>query len=153
MLRVNQLTGFGVSGSAAVITRISGADGTNLGAPPAAWFDNVVTGSTSGTFSVRYGKDYASARPLIQARVIGSTTRGTSTNTGTGGFEWRGSNDGSSWTVIQTLTGVANVNVAGWVATITLSIPQSWRYTDVFITNSAEDSSCFVAEIEFYEFV
>lgn len=135
------------------ITRISGLVGSNLGSPPAELFDNVVTGSNACSFDTRYGKNYGSARPLIQARILGSTTRGTNTNSGTGGFEWRGSSDGVNWTVIQTLTGVAGVGAANWVATVTLGSPQSWQYTDVFITNSFGDGSAFVAEIEFFEFV
>lgn len=130
---------------------ISGATGTNLGSPPAGLFDNVLTGSISCTFGTRYGKDYGSARPLSGVRVLGATTRGTNTNSGTGGIEWRVSSDGVSWTVLHTSTGIAGVGNPNWVAEFYLTSPQSWRYTDVSFSNSPGDNAAFVAEIQFFE--
>jgi hypothetical protein len=136
---------------AAVPSLISGGTGTNRGSPPAAWFDGVLTGADQGTFATWYGKDYGTPRSLVQARIVGATTRGTNTNGGTGGLTWRGSNNGTDWTAIDTVTGLSGVGSANWIATLTIGTPQSWRFTEVQVTNSASDSTLFLAEIQFFE--
>jgi hypothetical protein len=131
---------------------LAGAMGTLTGSPPAAWTDDTLTGSTAGAFSAYYGKDFGAGTPKTVSKfvVYGSTTRGTNTNGGTGTVYLEGSNDNASWAALGNSGAVASVGAANWVATVTVAAPASYRYYRWYVTDSAGDDSCYLAETVYY---
>lgn len=135
------------AGKASSTPGIISALGTDGGSPPAAWLDGILTGSTEGVWSQWYAKDFGAGKTVTKIRLVGATSRGANTNGGTGGIEAEHSDDGSTWTAAGSVTGVAGVNAANWIATLNLSAGshRHWRWRG---TNTAGDGSLFLAESE-----
>jgi hypothetical protein len=131
---------------------IPAGTGSNIGSPPAAWFDGVNTGATAGVFGTPYGKDYGAGAPKMvsKVRIIGATTRGTTTNTATATVVLESSDDGAAWTQIATSGAIAGAQLAGWIGEATVAAPALHRYYRFTLSNSAGDGNCYLAEAAFY---
>ncbi len=128
--------------------------GTNTGSPPAAWRDNAVNVNASGSFNTWYGVDFGAGTPrtLNQVLILGAPDRATNTNSGLGGGNLEGSNDNTNWTSLCAIGNVIpDIGKRNWRLALSVTSPASYRWYRWNLTNSPNDSSCFLSEVFYIE--